>query len=130
HFLCQGINENSAPGGVRAITDDFQSITAASHFSHHFERICSLDNPAFSNTFMTQLFGYMVEHFFNKDERITKQLKEDGDIALSLKYYFEYLLNDYQRESTFEKVEFLKVIMFTIAVHGRTVGQAVTLGRI
>lgn len=131
HFLCPGINTTSAPEAMTQIYDAFTSIEGAGDYAHAFEIITGLNSRELSNTFMLQLCGFVVQNFYASDNRVRDLLKRQQNRQLSLRYYFDYLLNDYAcLHSASEDLEFMKAIIFTIAIENRVTGQSITIERI
>lgn len=131
YFLCPGINIKSSPAAVAQIRQDLKTIPGAAGYVEQFERIVGLDNRAYSNTFLTQLFAFMIEHFVTKDPLIREMLDKKNNRILAVKYYFSYLLNDYARANGLgDALEFLKAIIFTIAIENQVTGEPVTNDRI
>lgn len=133
YFLCPGINAESSPEGIAAIRAAFQKIKGASSFVDNFVQANNLDSPARSNTFLAQLYGYIVEYYYAADPRVRSSLERGDPPKMMMGYYFDYLLNDYERLYNIlssSDVEFLKAVMFSIAIENKVGGNAVTNERI
>lgn len=131
YFLCPGINVISAPDGVSQIRALFKSIPFAAEHFQRFERVSGLGGRAYSNTFMTQLFGMLVERFYCTDEAVKQMLLQEKDRSTALYIFFDHLLNDYRRETrSQDAIEVLKLVLFTVAIENRLTGQSVSCTRI
>ena len=130
-FLCPGINAQSAPEAMRGIRDDFNKIPNAENYLQEFEFITGLYNRELSNTFMIQLVGFVVEHFFGVDSRVKDMLKETKDRTVAIRLTFDLLFHEFSSEGhSSESLELLKAIIFSVAIENRVTGQAVSLARI
>lgn len=131
YFLCPGINTETSPRGVRAIRSDINSLGLNAEATHNFDQICRLDSRAHSNTFLTQMIGYTVEHFFKSDKQVQAMLSERYDRSEAVKCYFNHFLNDYVRETaSTDSLEAIKAALFAIATENAASGHNATLSRI
>jgi hypothetical protein len=131
HFLCPGINAVSSPDALFKIRQLFEQIPGASGYRFEFEQINGLASRALSNTFITQLCGYIVEHFYVADPNIETMLKERKDRSLVLRYYFNYLLSGYARLNPSQDAkDFVKTMLFTIAIENHLTGQPISPERV
>jgi hypothetical protein len=130
-FLCPGINTESSKDGVEAIVQTFLRIKGASTHVENFTRANNLDSRSRSNTFLAQLYGFVVEHYYMTDRRVRETLESSGAPVKMVGYYFDYLQNDFARHYPgHSDAEFLKAIMFTIAIENRATGRAITADRL
>ena len=127
YFLCPGINSMSAPDGARDIRESFRKIPVAGGLFPKFERVIGLDNRSYSNTFLAQLVGFMIEHFYSDDPNVRLLLTQERNRSLALRYYFDHLLNDYRRLArSHDAMDLFKSVLFTIAIENRVTGKSVT----
>ncbi len=130
HYLCPGINVY-IPEAVAALRKDFQELGGLSSYLTNYEHVINLYDPALANTFLAQMFGFVLEHYRRSDPRVMKILIEEGNVLDSLKLYFDYLFNDYLRlRGAFESLEILKISIFALAIENRETGQAVAADRL
>lgn len=130
YFMCPGINSVSAPDGSREVRASFRRIPFAGDLFANFERIVGIDNRAYSNTFMAQLFGFLIESFYTSNINIKTMLAREADRSLALHYFFDHLLNDYFRQSrSTDMMALFKAVLFTIAIENNATGQSITTAR-
>lgn len=130
-FLCPGINAQTDQDAVERLSGDFlDEKNILRNYNSEFQEITGLGARAISNTFLTQLCGYMVESF-QDDENVIDLLKNKIDRMRFMHLYFDYLFNDYERTTrSSNALEFLKAIFFAIAVENRIAGRPVTIERL
>lgn len=131
HMLCPGINTETSRDAVDGLRATFLQVRNNAEDYRKFQNMNGLGSRAFANTFMAQLSGYMIEHFFGKDERVAQYLNTQASRDYWLHLYFEYVLNDFDREdNTVDSLDMLRATLYAIAVENRIAGQAVTVDRL
>jgi energy-coupling factor transporter ATP-binding protein EcfA2 len=130
-FICPGINTQSTPEAIEDIRSDFSKIPDAGIYLQEFEFITGLYNRELSNTFMIQLVGFVIEHFYDNDVRVKDMLKHSKDRAVAIRLLFDLLFEEFSRShKRVESLELLKAIVFSVAIENRVSGQAISLERI
>lgn len=131
YFLCPGINSDTDPEAINKIRSNLNTIEGMNFSINDFEHVTQIDSRAFSNSFMLQLCGYVVEHYFEADPRVKKLLHDRQDRFYALRYYLDYLINDFARENgSGENIHFLKAVMFALAVENKATSQAASVDRL
>jgi len=131
YFLCPGINSDTDPQAVNEIRDNLAMIKGMEYAVEDFEHITQIDNRAFSNSFLLQLCGYVVENYLEQDARVRTFLNERQNRAQALRYYLDYLINDFAQDiGSNDNVHFLKAVMFALAVENKATSQAVAIERL
>lgn len=131
YFLCPGINMVTAPEGVQAIRASFSSLNLGPVATQKFDAICHLEDRGQSNTFLTQMVGFVVEHFYRTDTLVKNMLDERLERTLSLRYYFNHFLNDFIREgSSYEALSVIKSVLFCISVENLVTGRGPSAERV
>lgn len=125
-FMCPGVNIVTSADAVSEVDKLFSQVDSSKLLSYEFQAFTGIRSAQLSNTFLIQLTGYLVEQFGSTDPRIGRMLRESEESTAALRYYFEYLLNDYRRTGASEDdVELFKTIVFAIAAENRTSGRAI-----
>lgn len=131
YFLCPGINSNTDGNARAQIQADFEAIKNLKSKWPDFRELCRFDDYFASNTFFTQMIGYIIENFYEDEYRVRSLLADKKDRHLALRYFFDFLLNGYaKRQGAKRSNEILKAALFSVAIENRITGQAVTIDRI
>jgi len=132
YFYFDGINASSSPDAVeKQIRPQYDSINSPAKWAG-FVRFTALTSKSVSNTFLTQLSGYMLENFGASDSRVGLIVSTEGKTPDEfLEIFFEHLIAGFHQ--THEGVvshDIFKAVVLTIAVENRTSGDAIANDRI
>jgi hypothetical protein len=131
YVLCHGINTATSPAGVKAIRDAFRNLGLGAAETGHFDHVCRLDSRTASNTFMTQMVGYVVENFYASDESVRSLLRDEKDRQFAIRCYFRHFLNDFVRKAAApDPMDLMKVTLFSIATENMVTGRGASIARI
>lgn len=126
HILCPGINTLTSPDAMHELQEVFCSVHNNGRDYDQFEKMNGLRSRTFANTFMAQLTGFMIEHYWEADPRIPALLRSCAGREAWLHLFFEYVLNDYDRQYNSKgAVDILRATLFTIAIENRVAGRAI-----
>ena len=132
YFYFNGINASTSPEAIEQIQLQYEAAVNASADWDDFVKFTALTSKSVSNTFLTQLSGYMLENFGVSDPRVAQIVSTDGknpDDFLEL--FFEHLIAGFhQSQKRAVSHDIFKAVVLTIAVENRTSGDAIAHERI
>jgi hypothetical protein len=131
YFYFNGINASTSPEAIEQIRVQYRTINSPVDWPA-FERFTSLNSKSVSNTFLTQLSGYMLENFGASDKRVA-EIVSSGECGPGdfLQIFFEHLIAGFHHsQKEFINHNIFKAVVLTIAVENRTSGDAITPQRI
>lgn len=111
---------------VTRIMESFEAIDG-DRSVYTWERIAtflSLSSRSLSNTFLTQLTGYMIEHFGETKE--VKKIIEYGEPRDLLPIFFDQLSAGFHRCCPEISYDILRLVMLTIAIENRDTGDPIS----
>lgn len=132
YFYFDGINASSSPNAVeQQIRPQYERINSPASWEE-FVKFTALTSKSVSNTFLTQLSGYMLENFGATDSRVAEIISTDGSTPDDfLEIFFEHLIAGFhQTQRRMVSHDIFKAVVLTIAVENRTSGDAITNERI
>lgn len=89
------------------------------------ERFLTLSSRSLSNTFLTQLTGYMIEHFGNTAE--VKDIIRHGEPRQFLPIFFDQLIAGfYKQKAATVSYNILRLTMLTVAIENRETGDPIS----
>lgn len=132
YFYFNGINASSSPDAIeQQIRPQYEAINSPAPWTD-FVKFTALTSKSVSNTFLTQLSGYMLENFGATDPRVLLVVETDGKTPDDfLEIFFEHLIAGFhQTQKRAVSHDIFKAVVLTIAVENRTSGDAITRERI
>lgn len=150
-FLCPGINseeldafaevERSFKGLAKSSNERASNWPDISGKWDSFVKVCQMNNRSQSNTFIVQLFGYLLEVLGNNKD-VQAILQEERDRKHILSTFFDYLIADFIAGNGISKgsssgsqmsrsnPHIMLTILYAVAVENRVAGQAISPQRI
>lgn len=132
YFYFDGINASSSPNAIEhQIRPQYEAINSPATWAD-FVKFTALTSKSVSNTFLTQLSGYMLENFGESDSRVAQIVSTDGNTPDDfLEIFFEHLIAGFhQTQKRAVSHDIFKAVVLTIAVENRTSGDAIAHERI
>jgi hypothetical protein len=131
-FLCEGINPDNSPQAVGEISQDF--IAAAKFLVakvDKFDRLVGLKSSVGANPFLTQLCGFMIEHFYRVDKRVRDFLDSAQSSDEVLPLFFDYVERDFiANNPDTANVQLLRAVLYGIALETKSTGLPATAERV
>ena len=130
--ICHGVNAYSSVEAYAAVRASLSKLKLSASDLENFERATGLKSEQFSNTFLVQLSGYLIEHYWEVDNlRLRRLLSEDTEKIAPVRLLFDYIENDFINEGhSTSRFELLKAVLFTVAIENRSTGTTAPLERI
>lgn len=130
YFFFNSINISTSPKAIHEIGQQYKQINSPVTWPA-FEKFTALNSKSISNTFLTQLSGYMLEHFGASDPRVAKIVSSGRPPGDFLQIFFEHLIAGFhQAHRGIVNHNIFKAVVLTVAVENRTSGDAITAERI
>lgn len=132
YFYFNGINASTSPEAIEQIRLQYGAAVNASADWDDFVKFTALTSKSVSNTFLTQLSGYMLENFGVSDSRVARIVSTDGKTPDDfLEIFFEHLIAGFhQTQKGAVSHDIFKAVVLTVAVENRTSGDAIAHERI
>jgi hypothetical protein len=130
YFYFNGINVSTSRDAIDEIRLQYEKINSPVEWTA-FAKFTSLNSKSVSNTFLTQLSGYMLENFGTSDARVARTISEAGTPEDFLEIFFDHLIAGFhQANRGVVNHNIFKAAVLTIAVENRTSGDAIARERI
>jgi hypothetical protein len=130
YFFFNGINISTSRKAINEIRLQYQLVNSPVTWPA-FESFTALNSKSVSNTFLTQLSGYMLENFGKSDARVAEIVSSGGTPGDYLQIFFEHLIAGFhQAHRGVVNHNIFKAVVLTIAVENGTSGDAITADRI
>lgn len=130
YFVCPGVNIISSPEAIDCIREDYRRISIMNNEYRTFEKILRIDSRTYSNTFMIQIIGFIIENYYYEDIRVQDYFNDRANREYFLALYFEYLIQNFEREVFGEwTAPTLKCVLFSVACENRINGKPCSLTR-
>lgn len=128
YFYFNGINLTTSPKAVNQIGDNYKGLPVD---WVRFKAFTSLNTKTMSNTFLTQLSGYMLENFHETDTRVVEIMRDETKSPSDLlPIFFEHLIAGFhQSPDGLISHDIFKAVVLTIALENHC-GEAITQERI
>lgn len=124
-----GLNTSDSDVFFREMRNRFRDIGADFDAIQRTLMLASSEN---SNTFITQLTGYVAEHFRSEDNEIDQFLKGSPippDFAL--RKYFDAMIDGFALESAYKPARYaISTVLFTLACANHSSGNPISLRRV
>jgi hypothetical protein len=140
-LLINGISTFNNDAFYNDLYIKFLAIDPLADFKH-IEQSLSLNSPSKSNSFITQLTGYMADNFANENLAPGKSNPVDPELlefiqgknaraSIALEKYFEFMIDGYTIETSDQNAtRILSAILYSIACANRASGNPISDGQI
>jgi energy-coupling factor transporter ATP-binding protein EcfA2 len=92
YFYFNGINASTSPEAIKQIRLQYNTINSPADWDD-FVKFTALKSKSVSNTFLTQLAGYMLENFGRTDPRVAEIMSSEEKTPDDfLEVFFEHLI--------------------------------------
>ncbi len=131
YFLLRGVNRDNSPEAIVDVRKRFAEIDGASSYENKMMTVLGLDGSGRSNTFLIQLYGYVVSGFYNSNRDVRRMVSNGQNPIRVVGIFINLLENDFKREfGTKIPIEFLRASLICLAAENQQNGLPVSERRL
>ncbi len=126
YMLLSGIDQYSSPEATSEIYASLRTIDGAGGYWQQMVEALGLQRRGRSNTFVTQLYGFVVGGYYRHDAQVRRMVERGHPPVEAIDVFLRVLENDFRRETRGDVPSaFLRAVLRCICYQGLSQGTSI-----